>query len=271
VTLAVVIVSYNVRELLLRCLGSLPDDLEIIVVDNGSTDGSVAAVHAAYPRVQVLALTDNRGYGAANNLGVAATCADAILLLNPDTEVPSGGVEQMQQALSRAPAAGALGFRQVDQHGEWQLTVGPPPWLSLELVRKLIQGRLDHGAVRLRRWIERWLGSQPRPVPWVAGSCLLVRRAAYREVAGFDEKFFLFFEDIDLCLRLRRAGYDVLYEPAVTVLHHRGKSAATEPGPAERAYRQSQLYYWRKHRGTYVAFAVRLYQWLGHMRRTGGA
>jgi GT2 family glycosyltransferase len=141
----------------------------------------------------------------------------------------------------------------------FQLAFGPPPWLSLELLRNVIQRRLDRGDDRLAQLLDRAF-SFSFHVPWVSGAALLVRREAFDTVQGFDEKFFLYFEDIDLCLRLRERFGPVVWAPEVTVLHHRGRSAAKEPGRAARAYRESQRWFWEKHRGRGIAALVRLYQ-----------
>jgi N-acetylglucosaminyl-diphospho-decaprenol L-rhamnosyltransferase len=256
---AVVVVSFNVREHLESCLASLADAEQVVVVDNNSSDGSPAMVRERFPEVELVAFEDNRGFAAAVNAGVARAHSDYILLLNPDAVLPSGGLEAMCGALAARPSAWAVGFRQVDAVGRFQLAVGPPPSLPLELVRRMVQRSLDGGNEILSALVDRML-SRSISVPWVAGSCLLVTRDAFERVGGFDERFFLYFEDIDFCLRLRRAGGTVWYDPSVTVVHHRGASAASANGLAERAYRDSQLWFWEKHRGRAVRALVHGYQ-----------
>ena len=268
--LSVLVVSYNVGPLVRRCLQTLAEADEIVLVDNASKDGTAELVHREFPDVRLIALPDNRGFSAGVNLAAREAKGDLFLLLNPDTELPPGAIAAMKKAARAHASAAAFGFRQVDEHGAFQLAVGPPPWLTLELVRMVVQRRLDRGDLRLGRLLDRLLSRTLR-VPWVAGSALLVRRAAFEEIQGFDERFFLFFEDIDFCLRLRERCGPVLFVPAVTVLHHRGKSAAKEPGRAARAYRDSQLWFWRKHRGPQVAALVHLYQKLRGVGGTVGA
>jgi N-acetylglucosaminyl-diphospho-decaprenol L-rhamnosyltransferase len=265
--LSVLIVSYNVGSLLRRCLASLADADQVLVVDNASSDGTVDLVRREFPDVRLIPLADNRGFSAGVNLAAREAKGDLLLLLNPDTELPPGAIGAMKAQAAAHPTAAAFGFRQVDEHGAFQLAVGPPPWLSLELVRMVVQRRLDGGDERLGRLLDRLLSRTLR-VPWVAGSALLVRRTAFDEVQGFDERFFLFFEDIDFCLRLRQRCGSILFVPAVTVLHRRGASAAKEPGRAARAYRDSQLWFWRKHRGVRVAAIIHLIQ---RLRGVGGA
>ncbi len=255
----VVVVSFNVRDHLERCLASVTGAEQVILVDNGSQDGSAEMVRASFPGVEVIAFDDNRGFSAAVNAGATRAEHAALLLLNPDAAVPVGGLVAMRRALDARPAASALGFRQVDADGRFQLAVGPSPSLALELVRRAIQRSLDRGNDRLAALLDRTLG-RARAVPWVAGSALLVRRDAFEHVGGFDERFFLYFEDIDFCLRLRHAGGEVWYEPAITVVHERGASAARAAGVAARAYRESQLWFWEKHRGPWVRALVHRYQ-----------
>jgi GT2 family glycosyltransferase len=264
VSLSVLIVSYNVRDLLLRCLQNLPSETEVIVVDNASDDGTAAAVKERFPRAQMVALNENRGFSVGVNRAAAMAHGEHFLILNPDTQPTGDAIESMEKALTQSEKnVWAMGFRQVDANGFFQLAIGPRPSLFAELVRQWLQKRLDHGNRLVAHWLDR-LTAKRRTVAWVAGSCLLVRRSAFDRVAGFDERFFLFFEDIDFCLRLGQAGGKIVYEPSITLVHHRGASARKTQALAERAYRQSQLYYWEKHRGPWVRRVVALYQLLRH-------
>ena len=257
--LSVLVVSYNVAPLLRRCLASLREADEVVVVDNASSDGSVAMVREEFPRVRLISLAENRGFSAGVNEAARVASGDLLLLLNPDAEVSPGVLVRMAAAIDARPRAAAVGFRQVDAEGTFQLSFGPPPSLVLELVRMIVQRRLDAGDRRLAAFIN-WRFSRPRRVPWVTGSSLLVRRSAFAAVGGFDEGFFLYFEDADFCLRLGREVGPVYYVPTVTVVHHRGASARENAGVVRRAYRESQLRYWRRYRGRTVAHLVELHQ-----------
>lgn len=257
--LSVLIVSYGVRERLRRCLDALGSGVEVVVVDNASPDGTADVVRREYPHVRLIAWPENRGFAKAVNAAARAASGSSFLLLNPDAVATPAALAQMTTTLARLPDAAAIGFRQVDERGVFQLTVGPPPSLALEVVRRFVQRRLDRGDARLAGALDRWL-SRPRRVPWVAGSAVLVPRERFERVGGFDEGFFLYFEDIDFCLRLRVAGGAVYYDPTVTVTHVRGESARSAPGLARRAYRESQLLYWQKHRGPLARSIVRAYQ-----------
>ncbi|MBI3178705.1 MAG: glycosyltransferase family 2 protein [Deltaproteobacteria bacterium] len=258
VRVTAVIISFNVREALRRCLHSLSEVDEVVVVDNASDDASADLVTSEFPHVHLVRLAQNRGFGPAVNLAAMHAHGDALLLVNPDAVLPAGAVAHMRQRLAEWPQATAIGFRHVDQQGHFQLSVGPPASLCLALVRRFVQRRLDRGSQWLAALIDRLL-ARPRRVPWVAASLLLVRRHAFAAVSGFDERFFLYFEDVDLCLRLRAAGGEVVYDPSITVTHERGASVKVEPELAGRAYRESQLYFWRKHRGAAAAWLVEQY------------
>lgn len=254
--LSVLIVSYNVQHLLRRCIASVAEH-EVIVVDNASSDGTVEMVRREFPDIKLIAWEQNRGFSAAVNAGAKLATGDVFLLLNPDAEVPAGAASRMVAAIDANPKAWAMGFRQVDADGNFQLAMGPRPGLIVELGRKLLQNRLDKGDLALGQLIDRV--TQAGPVAWVAGSSLLVRRDAFERVGGFDETFFLYFEDIDFCLRLAQAGGVVYYDPYVTVVHHRGASARRDSGLAAKAYRESQLWFWEKHRGPWTRRLVHAY------------
>ncbi len=256
--LSVLVVSFNVAPLLRRCLASLSEADEIVVVDNASSDGSVQMVAEEFPRVRLIPLPDNRGFSAGVNGAARAATGDLLLLLNPDTEVPAGALARMVAATEARPDASAIGFRQVDGYGVFQLSFGPAPSLTLELIRMVVQRRLDRGDARLAAYIDH-VFSKPRRVPWVTGSSMLVRRSAFDATDGFDEGYFLYFEDADFCRRLSRTIGPVWYDPTVTVVHRRGASGEGRRSIVERVYRQSQRRYWNFHGGRARAFLVEHY------------
>ena len=255
---SVLVVSFEVRDLLARCLASLGGADEIVVVDNGSSDGSAAMVHERYPALRLVAWTENRGYSAAINQAAREATGEAFLILNPDAALPPDALPRMIASLERRPDASAIGFRQQDGAGRFQLAVGPRPSFALDLFRRSIQRGLDRGGGRLARALDRAI-SRPVRVAWVSGSSMLVRRSAFERVGGFDERFFLYFEDADFCLRLRSAGGRVYYDPSISVVHERGASVSRDPARARRAYRESQLLYWEIHRGAWARRLVHAY------------
>lgn len=224
---AAVVVSFNVRELLAGALTSLYENgiSEVAVVDNASADGSADMVGTGFPRVRLLALTENVGFGRAANLGARLTQAPYILFLNPDAAVMPGGVKTLADFLDRRPAAGAVGPRVVNPRGELEPTMRDDPtvWNLLREHLPVIKNSTGRFGAHDKR----------RQIDWLVGVTLMVRREAFEKIGGFDEKIFLYYEDADLCLRLRDAGYEIWFEPAATVTHQGAASAIQAFGSAE--------------------------------------
>ena len=228
-----VVVNYESGSALTRCV----DDLArcgldaVVVVDNGSTDGSLDAAMVASPRIEIVDPGENLGYGAAVNRGVAATSSDFLLICNPDLEVPVGVVETLVGVLvadSEVAIAGPLirtpsgerypSARQfpsiIDAAGHALLGIFAP---DNRFTRRYQRSELDS------------ICDESLHVDWVSGACFLVRRDAYEQVGGFDESFFMYLEDVDLCWRLGRAGWRVAYAPAASVVHLQGCSTDLHP------------------------------------------
>ncbi len=258
---AVVVVSFNTREDLLRCLGSLrvvTTPLEVVVVDNASADGSADAVRQAFPRAEVIRSDANEGYAKANNRGWRATSAPFVLLLNSDAEVPAGTVETLLEVLETRPSVGIVGPRTVGSDGALQVSTGPDLTPLAEWrQRRLVRGVETKDPAALTAAAERY-STEHEPV-WVSGSCLLTRRAHLEAVGGLDEAFFLYEEDVDLCVRVGRLGYKALFTPKAQVLHHKGRSMTRLPDRARLEYHRSHLLYYRKHRGRWLVVLLRAY------------
>lgn len=253
----VIVVNFNTREDVSACLASIfaapPAALgRVFVVDNASTDGSVAALRAAWPQVEVIALDSNRGFGAANNVGLRQAASPLVLLLNPDAIVPPGAVDRLAERL-QATGAAAAGPRLVDTHGRPEISFGSmlSPWS--ELVQSARVRLASRGAGVSRGYISR-LVSRERFVDWVSGACLLVRRDAAVAAGLFDERYFMYEEDVDFCAALRARGGRVLFTPAAEVVHLRGRSNA-----ARGHYDRSHLAFYQKHAPRWVPL-LRLWQ-----------
>lgn len=246
--LSVVIVSWNTAELLQACVRSClaaqsPDPApELIVVDNASTDDSVARVRDLGPAIRLIENTENVGFARANNQGIAASQGRSVVLLNPDTIVPPGSLATLAAFIDAHPDAGACGPRLLQTNGTPQpFSYGndpTPAYLFRRAAHRLLRGRSLHD----------WGTTKVLSVDWVAGTCLCVRRKAIDDVGLLDEAMFLYFEDNDWCLRLRRRGWRVYYNPQVAVVHARGQSAQQNPRARE-AYYDSLRYFYAKHYG----------------------
>jgi N-acetylglucosaminyl-diphospho-decaprenol L-rhamnosyltransferase len=260
--LAIVIVSFNARDDLAATLASLHDapprvPHRIVVVDNASTDGAADLVRARFPDVTVIAAGGNLGFARANNIGIRATGGEHVLLLNPDTVVPAGAVDALVARLDADSTIAAVGPRLVDAAGRAELSFGSlySPWT--EAGRKLTLALDARGVGLVRGWIDRATRT-PREPQWLTGACLLVRRAAGDAVGWFDERYFMYAEDVDLCAALRAAGGRVVFVPDVEVVHLRGRSGASRPGPTRDAWRASHLAFYEKHRPAWAPL-LRLY------------
>lgn len=250
-TLSIVIVSFNAREDLQRCLASLvaspPAGMcEIVVVDNGSTDGAPDMVEARFPSVRLIRPGRNLGFGAANNVGFRHTTGDLVLLLNPDTIVPPGAIDALRERLDARPDAAALGPRLVDLDGRVELSWGRLPGPFAEGWQKLI-GRAHDARIGPVSSAIRAQARRERAVDWVSGACLLVRRVDAEAVGLFDEQFFLYWEDADFCASLRARGRRVLFSPVAEVVHARGRSGSGQAAAVRGHYRRGQLAFYAKH------------------------
>jgi N-acetylglucosaminyl-diphospho-decaprenol L-rhamnosyltransferase len=248
--LDIVIVSYNTSADLQACIDSLhaaPPALprHVCVVDNASTDDSVAAVTRRWPTVEVVSLEENVGFAAANNIGISRTSSPLILLLNSDTVVPEGAIDRLVERLEDSGAA-AAGPRLVDATGAPEVSFGPmlSPWTE---GMQLIRGRL---AASRASWAGRYIArllSRERDVDWVSGACLLVRREAALTAGLLDERYFMYEEDVDFCAALRANGGRVLFTPAAEVTHLRGRSFGVTGRVASPLYDRSHVLFYEKH------------------------
>jgi N-acetylglucosaminyl-diphospho-decaprenol L-rhamnosyltransferase len=250
--LAIVIVSFNARDELARALGSLTSappatSHVVVVVDNASTDGAPEMARERFPGIRVLDAGGNAGFARANNIGIGATSSELVLLLNPDTCVPAGAIDRLVAWLDRTPDADVAGPRLVDEKGRAELSFGSMygPWT--EARRKAALALDERGVGALRRWIER-ATSRQRDADWVSGACLLVRRSAGDAVGWLDERYFMYAEDVDFCAAVRARGGRVVFTPAAEIVHLRGRSGLSRPGPTRDAWRASHLAFYRKHR-----------------------
>jgi N-acetylglucosaminyl-diphospho-decaprenol L-rhamnosyltransferase len=258
---SIIIVSFNTRDDLARCLDSLhrpPPSTphEIIVVDNGSVDGS-ADVARRWPDVLIKETGANLGFARASNVGIRASRGDLLLLLNSDTVVPAGAVDGLVQSLQQADDVAVVGPRLVDGEGRTELSFGAMIGPFSELRQKALVRGHDRRMPGISRLVER-LTRRPHFPDWVSGACLLVRRADAEAVGLLDERYFMYAEDVDFCAAIRARGRRVFFTPAITVVHHRGRSAAVARDATRAAYRRSQLAFYDKHHPRWTPL-LRLY------------
>lgn len=229
--IAVIVVNWKVKDLLRECLVSLQEasgwpwgSYEVFMVDNDSGDGSVDMVSESFPGVHVIANTRNAGFGAANNQAFAQTRADVVVLLNPDTVVRPQALKAMVDSLLSEPDLGIVGCRLLNKNGSLQRwTAGAFPTLGNVVSHYLFLDRLLPSSLRpAPLYMDRDL-TAPQDVGWVSGACMAIRREALRGML-FDERFFMYAEDMELCHRVTQQGWRVRYDPRMSIVHYQGAS-----------------------------------------------
>ncbi len=249
-SLDVVIVTHNSRVELPECLKALAASTAIgtanlIVVDNRSTDGTPELVKNLFPGVTLIEPGENIGFARGNNLGIRASSSELVLILNPDTLVAPTALSRLAGELTAHPEAAAVGPRLVDEQGVAELSFGWTISVPGELRQKIIGALYRRRAPGIHNRVDRWLRT-PGEREWISGACLLARRADLEAVGLFDERYFMYTEDVDLCVALRNRGRTIRFVPDAEVVHHRGRSADKNP-QTESMRRRSQIAYYRKH------------------------
>lgn len=246
---SILIVTWNSAATIGACLTSLPERAEIIVVDNASSDDTRERVLSARPSVTYIQAPTNLGFGAACNLAARSATGDAYLLLNPDALLPEEAYKRLCDMLDAHATWGAIGPRLFDQEGGVELSWGKAPSILAEWKRQAEhKGKLAPSYPTERSMVD-----------WVSGACMLIRAAAWQTVEGFDEGYFLYFEDVDLCRRLKAAGWDIVYDPDSEAHHLRGHSAQQVARQVEIWYRDGQMRYYARHNALHQRAALMLF------------
>lgn len=247
--LSIAVISYNTRDLLLACLESVQDrtagvDYEVIVVDNASRDGSVEAVRARFPQVRVIANAENSGFAKACNQAATVSSGRHILLLNSDTVMQAHTLRTMVTCLDQHLDIGAVSCLQRDEHGRMLQSCFPFP-----SIRDHVRHSEDLPTV-----IRRLAGTPPptdltqsQDVDWVNGACLMIRKALFDRLNGLDERFFMYFEDVDLCRRIHQLGCRVRHVAEGEVVHLLGRSSLTSRIRLNEQWELSRIRYVEKH------------------------
>ncbi len=262
--LSIIIVSWNTRDLLARCLEAVERsnvrtferlNVETFVVDNASTDGSAAMVRERFPWVRLIENAENVGFARANNQAIRQSTGRYVLLLNPDTEVQSGALEALLRFMEAQPQAAAAGARLLNPDGTLQPSCHPFPTLGRELWRLF---HLDALRPYALYDMARWDLAGPREVDSVQGACMILRREALVQVGLLDEGYFIYTEEVDLCRRLRGAGWRIYWAPQAAVVHYGGQSTRQMPGEMFLRLYESKVRYFRKHHGRLAAGCYKL-------------
>ena len=261
--LSVIIVNWNVRDLLRECLRSLAAgreqlELEVIVVDSASADGSIAMLREEFPWVRLITCDENVGFPRGNNLGLAEARGDYLLLLNPDTVVVDDALTVLRDYLATHPAVGAVGPQLLNPDGSVQSSRRRFPTLATGFFESTWLQGLVPGVLR-RYYALDLPDDATAEVDWLTGACVMVPRAVYERVGGLDEGYFMYSEELDWCRRIVAAGWKVVYHPPARVIHHVGQSSDQAVTARHINFQRAKLRYYRKYHGRAAAGALRLF------------
>ena len=247
---SIIITSYNTKKLTKECIDSVflhcdENDFEIIVVDNNSHDGSAEMLQNDFgKKIKLIINKNNAGFGAANNLGAKSAKGDYLFFLNSDTIIESDILKPMFNNFKKNSKIGIISpkllngerINQFDAYGEF-------PTLIKTISEKIIKQKANTG--------------EPSSADWVSGAALVIRKNLFDTLEGFDEKFFMYFEDIDLCKRVKESGYGVNVFPKVEVIHFGGQSFKSHKRKKDYYYK-SQDFYFEKHHGKFIALVMKM-------------
>ena len=263
--LSIIIVNWRSREFVRDCLASICANIgslthEILVVDNASFDGCEEMVRSEFPHVLFIQSKQNLGFAAANNLAFDRSRGRNVLFLNPDTEIQGAAIQELVSALECLPDAGMVGARLLNSDGSLQTT-------CITAIPTILNQTLN--SRYLRRTFPRWKiwgmsalfenNIAPVPVEAISGACMLARREVVNHVGGFRADYFMYAEDMDLCITIARAGWKIYYVPDAAIIHHAGGSSALreESNFSNIMLRRSAAHFFRLHRGNFYVMSYR--------------
>jgi GT2 family glycosyltransferase len=260
-SISIILVNYNGADVLIDCLNSLErfipkDNCEIIIVDNNSQDNSVDILNDKFPHIKLIKLPKNVGFGAGNNAGAKVAKGEFLFLLNTDTILTNNILPHLLELMSVNIDIGVIGPKLLFPDESFQISFSPEISLKGEFAaRKLhkdaeVKNKLD--------LIEQDF-QDIKEVDIVVGAAFFIRADLFNLLGGFDEKFFMYFEESDLCKRVRNKGYEIIYTPHVSLIHIRGHSVNKISNKMAVEYRCSQIYYYHKHRPLWEILILKIY------------
>jgi GT2 family glycosyltransferase len=276
---SIVIVSWNVRDLLRRCVMSVASQqstvnsekanlatgdwrltTEVIIVDNASTDGSVAMLRESFPDARVIANAQNRGFTRANNQGFALARGRYLFALNPDTGLTPGALEAMLAFMDAHPRVGMVGPQLLYPDGSIQSSRRRFPTLATAFFESTkLQQWFPRNRLLARYYVQDTRDDEIQSVDWIVGAAMFIRREVYEQIGGFDEDFFMYSEELDWCYRAKKAGWDVVYFPRAQIIHHEGKSSEQVLAARDIYFHSSKIRFFRKHHGALPALLLRAF------------
>lgn len=265
--LSIIIVNWNTKNLLDDCLSSIYKEtqnisFEIFVIDNASSDGSAEMVKKKYPAVRLIENKKNRGFAAANNQAIKQATGKYVLILNSDTVILDGALNKIVKIEEAHPEAGIFGVKTLNSNGTIQKTVRRDPALFTQLILPSKMKIIFPNARPFREYyFDDFDYDQESCVPQLQGSFLLIKKEVFDKIGLLDEKFFLWFEEVDFCLRARQAGYKILYSPEAAIIHYGGASfSQIFTLKKQGLYARALLYYFWKHKPKWQYFVLAIFK-----------
>ncbi|GBO52264.1 glycosyl transferase, family 2 [Pseudanabaena sp. lw0831] len=258
---SIILVNFNGEDVLVDCLSSLErfipkDKCEIILVDNNSQDNSVNLIESKFPRIKLIKLSQNLGFGAGNNVGAKEARGNFLFLLNTDTIVTSNFLPHLVELMVKNSDVGVIGTKLIFPDGHFQISFSPEIGIMGEIkAKKMHKNAKDKNGLNLMEQDFRDI----KNVDIVVGAAFFIRTDLFNLLGGFDERFFMYFEESDLCQRVRNKGYKILYTPYEPIIHLRGHSVKKSSNKMSLEYRRSQIYYYYKHRPMWEILILKAY------------
>ncbi|MBD2346112.1 glycosyltransferase family 2 protein [Anabaena subtropica] len=261
ILVSIILVNYNGADVLPDCLYSIEkfipkDDCEVILVDNNSQDNSLDFVSQNFPDITIIKLQKNCGFGAGNNAGAKVARGKFLFLLNTDTVLTSNIFPPIIDLIENSLNVGIIGTKLLFPDKSFQISfaykVGIKGEYKTSRLYKSIQEKSQ--LIRLETNFQ-----ENKEVDFVTGAAFFIRTDLFKSLGGFDEKFFMYFEDSDLCQRVQNQGYKILYTPNVSLIHIRGHSMKKNTNAMAVEYRRSQLYFYQKHRPLWERLVLKFY------------
>ncbi|OGF45664.1 MAG: hypothetical protein A2452_01415 [Candidatus Firestonebacteria bacterium RIFOXYC2_FULL_39_67] len=257
---SIIIVSWNVKEYLQKCIASVYREtvelsFEIFLVDNASKDGSVEMVRREFPEVKIIANSENQGFARANNRALEKCTGEYVLFLNPDTEIKENAIGKLMKFIKADPRAAAAAPKLIYEDGRLQLICMnfPSPFTDLMETFHL---NVAFPRSRFFNYYEMglWPHDSTREVDQPAGACLMVKMEVLKKIGFYDERFFMYYDDVDLCYRIKKSGGRIFLVHDILVVHHGCKSSSQNPEGSSRWISESKIKFFRKHYGRTGSF-----------------
>ncbi|MEA5582840.1 glycosyltransferase family 2 protein [Nodularia harveyana UHCC-0300] len=261
ILVSIILVNYNGADVLPACLNSLAefipqDTCEIILVDNNSQDHSIDYVTENFPEIKIIRMSRNCGFGAGNNAGAKISRGKFLFLLNTDTILTNNIIPHLIDLMQKRQEVGIVGTKLLFPNQSFQISVSPTIGIKGEFKSRRLHKYAESNCNL--NFLEKDY-QVIKEVDIVVGASLFIRAELFDSLGGFDESFFMYFEDSDLCQRVQNKGYKIIYTPEVSVIHIRGHSMKKNANAMAVEYRRSQIYYYQKHRPDWEMFILKVY------------